>query len=453
MRALLLAIFAGLAAWLPAVPSVAASQSASAPPAAAVIPASAPAFSARLNELVAYLGGKGSYPALFAPVFRQAVSEAQFGVYASQLRTSGGAVGAIESITPVTAWSASVRLGYARQIATIRLAVDPAKPNQIVGLRFVGTEPRDDSVAKLEVDFATLAGDSGFGIYALGDDGSVTPLVEVNARAAAPLGSAFKLWILAEAAKQVLQGKRHWDDVVRVGRPSLPSGILQKWPAHAPVTLQTLATLMISISDNSAADTLLTLLGPDAVGNMVHTIGIAEPNRTLPILSTMQAFELKSPTNKALADAWAGASPVARSTLLAANTAHFTATPIDPHMFDSKPLEIDTIEWFASPRDMALTLDWLRLHGDQTTHAILGINPGTTAAVITHFDYVGFKGGSEPGVITLNFLVQTHHGQWLAITGNWHNAAAAVSELTFSSLMNRALLLAATMAQQTRQSH
>ena len=247
----------------------------------------------------------------------------------------------------------------------------------------------------------------------------------------------------AEAAREITAGTRHWSDVIRVGRPSLPGGILQKWPAHAPATLQTLATLMISISDNTAADTLLTTLGQDKVGEMVRTVGVADPARTVPVLTTMQAFELKSPTHAALAAAWARNTPEQRARLLADNAAAFAATPVDPHMFDGKPLAIDTIEWFGSPRDMAATLNWLRLHGDATTQDILAINPGTSAATAARFAYIGYKGGSEPGVLTLNYLVQTKGGEWLAVTGNWHNADAAVSELGLASLMNRALLLAA----------
>jgi hypothetical protein len=92
---------------------------------------------------------------------------------------------------------------------------------------------------------------------------------------------------------------------------------------------------------------------------------------------------------------------------------------------------------------MAHVLDWLRVHGDDTTRAILAVNPGTDATTAAHFDYIGFKGGSEPGVITLNFLVRTKAGKWLAVTGNWHNPAAPVETLTFVGLMNRALLFAA----------
>lgn len=422
--------------------SVATPALAQAGPPQAIAATPAADFTARLDQLVALLNGGGAYDDLFAPVFRQAVPQAQVEAIVAQLKAQGGTATGIESVVADTAWQATVTIGYEKIVATMLVSVDPAAPHRITGLRITGAEPRDDSLAKLEADFGKLHGQAGFGIYRLGDDG-VTPVAEVNGETPAPLGSAFKLWVLAEASREVQAGTRHWDDVVRLGRKSLPGGVMQDWPDHAPVTLQTLATEMISISDNSATDTLLTTLGRDKVGAMVAAVGVADPARTLPVLTTMEAFELKAPGNATLAAAWAKASPEARTRLLDDHAAAFAATPVDPHMFDGKPLAIDTIEWFASPRDMAKTLDWLRRHGDDTTRAILAVNPGTGPTLASRFDYVGFKGGSEPGVITLNFLVKTKAGAWLAVTGNWHDAEAAVSEFDFVALMNRALALAA----------
>ena len=76
-------------------------------------------------------------------------------------------------------------------------------------------------------------------------------------------------------------------------------------------------------------------------------------------------------------------------------------------------------------------LDWSFLTGSDST------DPATAG----RFAYVGFKGGSEPGVITLNYLVRSKTGQWFAITGNWHDPATAVSASDFAALMNRALRL------------
>jgi beta-lactamase class A len=412
-------------------------------PAAAQAPQADPALTTRLGDLLQVLNGAGDYDALFSPTFRTAVPQAEFAKYVAQLRALGGTATGVDAVEPRTPWAATVQIGYTGSVATMQIAVDPAGTHQITGLRITGSQPRDDSIARLEADFRKLPGASGFGIYTLGA-GEVHPVVEANGTIPAPLGSAFKLWVLAEASREVSAGERQWSDVIRVGPKSLPSGILQTWPDRAPVTLQTLATLMISISDNTAADTLLTTLGRDKVGQMVAAIGVADPDRTLPLLTTMQAFALKSPANADLAAAWQAAKTAGdRTTLLDRDGARLAATRIDPHMFDAKPLAIDSIEWFASPRDMAHVLDWLRVNGDDTTRAILAVNPGTDPTTAAHFDYIGFKGGSEPGVITLNFLVRTRAGVWMAITGNWHDPAAPVGSLTFASLMNRALLLAA----------
>jgi beta-lactamase class A len=419
-----------------AAPLPAIAQAPQAP--AANVPA--PSLTTRLDQLVKLLNDSGNYAEMFSIAFREQVPEAQFQAIAAQLRAQGGAATGVGSITPAGSSQATAAIDYEKLIVTVSIALDPAGTHQIAGLRITGTEPRDDSMAKLEADFRKLHGEAGFGIYRLSENG-VTPFAEVNGDVPAPLGSAFKLWILAEASREVAALERHWSDVVRVRQHSLPSGILQTWPDDAPVTLQTLATLMISISDNTATDTLLTTLGQRKVGAMVRQIGVSDPDRTLPVMTTREAFELKTPEHQSLADEWATGTPEARQKLLAANAAAMRA-PVDPKLFDGKPVRIDSIEWFASPADMARTLNWLRVHGGPTTQAILAVNPGTDATTARRFAYLGYKGGSEPGVITLNFLVRTPAGQWLAVTGNWHDPEATVDDREFLSLMNRALVLA-----------
>ena len=63
--------------------------------------------------------------------------------------------------------------------------------------------------------------------------------------------------------EEVEAGRRAWDEVVRLEEAwkSLPSGLLQGWPEGSPLTLHTLAALMISLSDNTATDALIALLG------------------------------------------------------------------------------------------------------------------------------------------------------------------------------------------------
>jgi len=393
-----------------------------------------PALRTKADALVAILDGRGAYDAYFAASFREKVPKAQFSAIVEQLKATLGAPQKIESLTATSAWSADLVVGYARGTASVRLVLDSEAPHAATGLLITGTGARDDSLAKVEAEFRALPGASGFGLYALGE-GKPAPILEYRADVAAPLGSAFKLWVLAELARQVAAEERHWADVVKVGPPSLPSGVLQTWPAGSPVTVQTLATLMISISDNTATDTLLTTLGRAKVDAMAESAG-----GSVPVMTTREMFALKG--DAALTKTWAAGSVNERRALLVDNAVKISTIKLDPTVFAGKPVAIDSVEWFASAAAMAGVLDRLR-GADATTRAVLAVNVGVDPAIAGRFEYVGFKGGGEPGVIALNYLVQAKGGRWYAATGNWHRADDGVNEVRFAGLMGRALALLA----------
>ncbi len=393
-----------------------------------------PALRANADALVAILDGRGAYDAYFAEIFRKQVPAAQFATIVDRLKATLGEPLKIESLTATSAWSADLVVAYARGTASVRLALDPAAPHLATGLLITGTGARDDSLAKIEAEFRALPGDSGFGLYALGD-GKPAPILEYRADIAAPLGSAFKLWVLAELARQVAADERHWADVVKVGPPSLPSGVLQTWPAGSPVTVQTLATLMISISDNTATDTLLTTLGRAKIDAMAASAG-----GSAPVMTTREMFALKG--DAALTKTWVTGSVDERRALLVDNAVKISTAKLDPTVFAGKPVAIDSVEWFASPVAMTGMLDRLR-GADDTTRAVLAVNAGIDPTIAKRFKYVGFKGGGEPGVLSLNYLVQSKDGRWYAATGNWHRMDDAVNEVKFAGLMGRALALLA----------
>ncbi len=410
----------------------AAATAQTAPP--APTPATDPAVRTRADALIPVLAGKPGYATLFAAPFKQAVPEARFTPLTQQLRTALGEPRRIERFTPIGQWAAMLIVGYDRGTATVRLTLDAAAPHAVTGLLITGTALRDDSAAKVQAEVAALPGIATIGVYAL-DGATPTPVFEVKCDTPAPLGSAFKLWVLAEAARQVAAGTLRWDQVVPVGTPSLPSGVLQGWPARSPVTVQTLATLMISISDNTATDTLLTLLGREQVDAMAARYGANGP-----VLTTREAFVIKS--DPALIAAWQKGNAAQRRALLSAQAQRIAAATLDPMMFSSGPVATDSVEWFASPRDMARLLAALKDAGP-VVRGILAINHGIDPATVARFDYVGFKGGSEPGVIALDLLAQAKTGRWYAVSGSWHRPAAAVDEAKFLPLVTRALALVA----------
>jgi len=428
-------ILASFALLIVFVPGIAAAQT----PPAATAPAADPSLTARSHELIGVVAGTGDFSGYFAPSFHAALPKEKWDAVVASMTAQMGKPLAIDRLTAVTPFSANLRVRFERGVVNAQIAIDPAPPHQVVGLLFTGPEMAGDTLDKLVADIRALPGTTGLGIYALGE-GAPRLVAGIAPDKAMPLGSAFKLWVLGELAREVGAGERKWSDVVPIGPASLPSGIMQNWPAGSPVTVQTLATLMISISDNTATDTLASLEG-DRLDDFVTKAGAPG---LAPVLTTRQMFALKSPANADLAAQWATSlTPSARRTLLDRNAARLRTTPVDPMMFAGRPTKIDTLEWFASAAETAGILDWLRKQGGETPLSLLAINPGIDPATRGKFDYVGFKGGSEPGVVTLNFLVRRNDGRWLAIAAGWHRNDAGVEENRLIMLMTRALVLLA----------
>ncbi|HYD38377.1 MAG TPA: serine hydrolase, partial [Allosphingosinicella sp.] len=89
------------------------------------------------------------------------------------------------------------------------------------------------------------------------------------------------------------------------------------------------------------------------------------------------------------------------------------------------------------PADIVRTLDWLRRSGDPAALGLLAINPGLDRSLASDFDYFGYKGGSEPGVLNMSFLLRNREGRWLAVSATWNNSAEPLDEARFATLMAR----------------
>lgn len=303
--------------------------------------------------------------------------------------------------------------------------------------------PVGDSPAMIAADFAALPGRSGFAIVRLGDEGPQSPILAAHADEQFAIGSTFKLWVLDALAEDIAAGRHRWDEVVQLGPRSLPSGLTQDWPRHAPVTVETLATLMISVSDNTATDTLIRLVGCERVAERLRAAGHSDAARTLPFLTTAESFALKlSPP--AVREAYARADEAGRARMLERLDTAKILADADIAALDAAPTAIDSIEWFASPMDVARVLDSLRRHDDPRVLDILAVAPAMARELRDRYTYVGYKGGSEVGVIALSWLVRRPSGEWLAVTASWNDTRAAVDRQRFGQLAQRLVRLAAS---------
>jgi beta-lactamase class A len=398
-----------------------------------------PALRAGAERVVALLKGEAQPADLFTAAFRAQVPDAQVRGVVQQFAAQYGAAQGLAGIDPASAQAGIIHIRYERAIVHMQLAVEPAPPHLISGLLLTGADMAGDTMEAVLGALRELPGQVNFAVARLGDGApALTTSIEPDRPLA--IGSTFKLFILAELSRQVQAGQRHWSDVVTVDRSSIGGGTISGFPRGAPVTLHTLASLMISISDNSATDILLHVAGRENVERMMAAMGVRDPARNRPLLSTLELGMLKAAPATGLA-LWQQADEATRRQLLANDYAATDASRIDISLFAGNPVRIDTVEWFASAADLVRAMDWLRLHADDSARAILGISPGLPQQARAALRYAGFKGGSEPGVANLTYLIQTRAGAWYAVSVGWNNTAAPVDNNRLAGLAARAIQL------------
>lgn len=402
--------------------------------------APSPAYQARAAQLVRILTAPGNEADFFSALFLEAVPVDRWRAIAADLRAQHGAPLALGAVSRTSDTAGQVEIRYERATVGFTLVVAPQAPGRVVGLHIVGAKVTRDSMDRVMAEIAALPGRTAFAVAVL-EDGPPRLLHARDADAQMATGSSFKLYLLAELARATAAGEQRWSDVAALGPKSF-SGRLMQWPDGAPMTLHSLATAMIAESDNSAADTLLRILGREKVEAMLPSTGHAEAGKALPLLGTAEAFALKMPGNADLRRRYEAGLAVERRALLREAAARLTADRVDVGSVAEAPTAIESIEWFASPRDMIGLLDWLRRQGGEAL-PILAVNPGIASADAKRWRYLGYKGGSEPGVMAMNFLAQGQDRRWYAASGMWNNPAARVDERKFVALMTRALNLAA----------
>ena len=103
-----------------------------------------------------------------------------------------------------------------------------------------------------------------------------TLAVRHNATESMPSASLIKLPILTFALKQVARGELLLDQRVPLNRGDIVggSGVLQLLQPGLSPTVMDLMTLMIVVSDNTATNTLIDLLGLEPVAAHIHELGL-----------------------------------------------------------------------------------------------------------------------------------------------------------------------------------
>lgn len=284
-----------------------------------------------------------------------------------------------------------IRLEHA--LVPVEISLDGA--GRISGLLFQPPEP----VGKSTRDISKSLERKALGRVAVmaaqqRRDGSWEMIAERLATEPMAVGSAFKLAVLRAYENAITSGALSRDDVIEL-RPedrSLPSGVLQSMAPGVPITMETLAGLMIQQSDNTATDVLIRVLGRD-------TIEALSP-RNQPFLTTSELFKLIAQQGHLARRNFAASDVSDRRALIDA----LSETPL-PDAGDIEPHATwKEAEWYFTAHELCDLLSSL-----SDAPALSGV-PDALVATEGWRD-IGFKGGSEFGVFNLSAIGTTPDGR------------------------------------------
>ncbi len=166
--------------------------------------------------------------------------------------------------------------------------------------------------------------------------------------------------------------------------------------------------------------------------------GLADPRDT-PFLTTRELFTLKLVDWPELAQRYLKAGPAARQALLAGavDKVPYSTLVAAAQQPWTTPRDIDSIEWFASPTDICSVYASLSslARRDRNVASTLQINDGSIGLDSAQWPTVWFKGGSEPGVLTLNYLARTRSGQTYVVSVLAQNPKGAIPDAATSALL------------------
>ncbi len=378
---------------------------------------------------------KQDYAQRFTETFLKAVPPKKLTDVFQTLHKQCGKAQSIKLVKMTAPYTGDVEFACERgNVVPATLAVEPRKPHKLTALVLRSPVREGDSFDGIAAEFKALPGKAAYAVVRLSPNPEV--IAQHNADQSLAVASTFKIVVLATLVQDIASGKRNWTDVTPLRKDcvSLSSGVLQDWPEGSPVTLHTLAGLMISKSDNTAADHLMKLLGRERIETMQETLGIASAERNRPWLLTGEMFKIKLVMHAERQKEYAAAGPTRRRQFL---QTWVKDTPLKDHRLPGEPLLLDEVEWWFSCRDLCRVMDWLRRQ-EKVPEAlkVLAIHNGLHIEG-KHWSYVGYKGGAEAGVLSFVMLLKDQQNQWFAVASICNDPARDPDETRLIDLTRR----------------
>ena len=254
---------------------------------------------------------------------------------------------------------------------------------------------------------------------------------ERNADRSLAIASTFKLYVLGELSRQILQGTAAWDDRIPLTSDlrSMPAGDFAFVAEGTEVSVLDLAEAMIGQSDNTATDHLIDYLGRENVYHAFAAFGHTDPEVNNPLLLTRELFAIKMTKSSSWMTTYMAADDSAQLDLLHDEIDPLRIDPTGDWGLWNGPTAIDGIEWFASASDLCRATASLWTLGAQSgLHQVRDILAGNRGAVDdrTNFPQAGYKGGYEAGVVNMTYVLEREDGRVFFVSAGYNSDSIVI---------------------------
>jgi len=245
------------------------------------------------------------------------------------------------------------------------------------------------------------------------------------------IASSFKLYVLATLYEEGLK----WDKVIKIKEEQ--KSIFSKfstYPENTPLTIFSLASTMISESDNTSADILIDYIGREKIEERLPYFYNTHLELNIPFLKTSEIFKIKSSTS--IANEYLSLKSIKEKRKFLDKLKREKINILNIKL--NEPVLIDKIEWFSSMEDICKLMDYFRKKNDSYLNTILSINTGLDTKT-PGFVFAGYKGGYEPGVISMNWLLKTKQGTWYCFSSAINDQKKLIEQKDFFAIMQNIL--------------
>ncbi|HKW73986.1 MAG TPA: serine hydrolase [Terriglobales bacterium] len=172
------------------------------------------------------------------------------------------------------------RIIYKQLVATVlaSLALVGILAAQTPGTTAKNEPSSDAKDSKLEQQLSSLAAAHHGRVEVYAKQLNTGRVVALNADQPVKTASVIKLAILFEAMEQVRAGKAHWDEKITLAKGDAVSGsgVLAFFDAPLTMTLKDVLSMMVMVSDNTAANLAMDRFGIDAVNARIAWMGLKD---------------------------------------------------------------------------------------------------------------------------------------------------------------------------------